>query len=416
MAQCFRNALGLLNDLPVEIEWPYCKSNETVMVSRRINSCQSPNGEASPAASNIMRGGWVAIGVALLATGLSAQSPANPRSGYVGSQTCGGCHANISKKQELSNHALSLRAPGDIGEIYGSLPFQFQDRSSQAILTVRKNARNQLELEASKGGQRELLTLRWAFGSGVRGITPVGVRSDATIVESRLSWYPSEHAYSLTPGATKNDPQTAIESLGRTLSLEEAQQCFSCHTTDYTPGPSGPMLNEMGIHCERCHGPGLEHVRLMAGPAPPASGQDRKILNPARLKAFAQLEMCGACHGKPPHDTDLSALQFIEQTPQTARFPSRRLVLSRCFNESVDGLKCTLCHDPHINVSERRAQRDQPCIACHSERLRAKARTCPVQQSDCVSCHMPKERAMLNFEFTDHWIRVAWVKAPKGSK
>src|SRR5580700_8028279 len=126
----------------VEIEWPYGKSNETVMVSRRINSCQSPNGEASPVAGNIMRGGWVAISVALLATGLSAQSPANPRSGYVGSQTCGGCHANISKKQELSNHALSLRAPGDIGEIYGSLPFQFQDRSSRAILTFRKNARN----------------------------------------------------------------------------------------------------------------------------------------------------------------------------------------------------------------------------------------------------------------------------------
>ena len=132
-------------------------------------------------------GDWVAIGVVLLATGLSAQPRANPRSGYVGSQTCGGCHANISKKQELSNHALSLRAPGDIGELYGSLPFQFQDRSSQAILTFRRNAGNQLELEASKGIQRELLTLRWAFGSGARGITPVGVRSDATFVESRLS-------------------------------------------------------------------------------------------------------------------------------------------------------------------------------------------------------------------------------------
>ena len=350
-------------------------------------------------------------------TGARAQSAsaANPRRGYVGSKTCAGCHADISKKQELSNHALSLRAPADIGELYRSLPFQFQDRSSQATLTFRKNDGNQLELESRKGDQSELLTLRWAFGSGVRGITPVGVRGDATIAESRLSWYPSEGAYSLTPGATKNDPQTAIESLGRTLSLEEAQQCFSCHTTDYTPGPSGPVLNEMGIHCERCHGPGLEHVRLMTGPTPPTSGQDRKILNPARLKAFAQLEMCGACHGKPPRDTDLNALQFIERTPRTARFPSQRLVLSRCFNESAD-LKCTLCHDPHTNVSERRAQRDQPCIGCHSERLRAKARICPVQQSDCVSCHMPKERVMLHSEFTDHWIRIATAKPTKGPK
>ena len=109
---------------------------------------------------------------------------------------------------------------------------------------------------------------------------------------------------------------------------------------------------------------GIQHVRLMVGPEPPAGGQDRKILNPARLKAFAQLEMCGACHGKPPRDTDLSALQLSEPTPQMARYPSRRLVLSRCFSESADGLKCTSCHNPHINVSERRALRDQPCIAC----------------------------------------------------
>ena len=216
-------------------------------------------------------------------------------------------------------------------------------------------------------------------------------------------------------GSDGYDPRTTIESLGRALSLDEVQQCFSCHTTDYTPGPSGPVLNEMGIHCERCHGPGLEHVRLMAGPSPPPAGQDRKILNPAQLKAFAQIEMCGACHGKPPRDTDLSALQLSEPTPQMARYPSRRLVLSRCFSESADGLKCTSCHNPHINVSEWRALRDQPCIACHSEGLRAKARICPLQQSDCVSCHMPKERAMLHFDFTDHWIRVAWVNAPKNS-
>src|ERR1041385_6594887 len=75
---------------------------------------------------------WVVVGAGLLAAWLNAQSRPSPRSGYVGSQTCGGSHADIFKKQELSNHALSLRAPGDIGELYGSLTFQFRVRSSQA--------------------------------------------------------------------------------------------------------------------------------------------------------------------------------------------------------------------------------------------------------------------------------------------
>jgi hypothetical protein len=281
---------------------------------------------------------------------------------------------------------------------------------------MRKGADNQLELAADKEGEHESLTLRWAFGSGIRGITLVGLRRDGTFAESRLSWYPSDRAYSLTPGATRNDPQTALDALGRTLTAKEAQECFSCHTTDYTPGPSGPVLTQMGIHCERCHGPGLEHSRLMAQPEPASRGHDRRISNPGRLEAFAQIEMCGACHGHPPRDTDLAALRFIEQTPQTARFPSRRLVLSRCFNESDGSLKCTLCHDPHTNVAEQSAQRDRSCLGCHTPRLRAKASVCPVSASNCVTCHMPRQRVMLHSEFTDHWIRVVSARAPGGRK
>ena len=40
-------------------------------------------------------------------------------------------------------------------------------------------------------------------------------REDGAIVESRLSWFPFDGGYSLTPGATQADPQNALESLGR---------------------------------------------------------------------------------------------------------------------------------------------------------------------------------------------------------
>jgi predicted CXXCH cytochrome family protein len=351
----------------------------------------------------------------LAAVCLATLAPAAmPGQNFVGSGACAACHEEIFQRQEASNHALSLRAPSGIADLYRTLPFQFEDKASQARLTLQSGAGGQLELHAGKAGQHALLTLRWAFGSGRRGITPVGVREDGAIIESRLSRYPFEGGYLLTPGATRYDPQSVVESLGRTMTLEDVQQCFSCHTTDYTPTSSGPRLNEMGIRCERCHGAGLEHTRVMSGPDPPERWLDRKILNPGRLKTFAQLEMCGTCHGRPPLDTDLAALQYLERTPQTARYPSRRLVLSRCYNESPEGLKCTLCHDPHSNVSEQRAQRDRACLGCHSGRVQSKARACPVNQSDCVSCHMPRERVMIHSEFTDHWIRIAARSARGG--
>ena len=152
----------------------------------------------------------------------------------------------------------------------------------------------------------------------------------------------------------------------------------------------------------------------MAGPNAPPRGQHRKISNPGRLGAFAQAEMCGACHGRPPRDSDLAAIQFIERTPDTARFPSQRLVLSHCYNESADGIRCTTCHDPHSDVAAQRSGRDQSCIGCHTGRARPKARLCPTASSDCVSCHMPKQRVMQHSEFTDHWIRVSSAKALGG--
>jgi hypothetical protein len=53
--------------------------------------------------------------------------------------------------------------------------------------------------------------------------------------------------------------------------------------TQSSPDQSGPVAPEMGIHCERCHGPGLEHSRLTAGPKAPWRSQDREISNPGRL-------------------------------------------------------------------------------------------------------------------------------------
>ena len=130
---------------------------------------------------------------------------------------------------------------------------------------------------------------------------------------------------------------------------------------------------------------------------------DKNIFHPGKLDGFAQAQMCGVCHGRPPEDTDLAMINLIQQAPNTVRFPTQRLVLSRCFNESDGGIRCTKCHDPHTD--EVRSS-DVVCGDCHRKGLRARVKICPVAKAGCATCHMPKEQVMANSSFTDHWIRV----------
>ena len=321
--------------------------------------------------------------------------PWSQTSAWAGSSACAGCHADLYRRQETSNHARSLRPPSEIKELTEGLPYSRHDRASGATLTLQPGSR----LVAEKASGRQAMLLEWAFGSGKKGITPVGRSDEGVIVESRLSWY-ANGGFGITTGAGQREPQSFAESLGRHLSDREAQDCFGCHTTGYLPGQPTPARREMGVRCERCHGPGAEHIRAMQ-PVPTARAE-RQILNPGKLDGPWQVQVCGVCHGRPPADSDVAALRRIEQSPNTVRFPSQRLVLSRCYNESPDGLACSRCHDPHTNVSSRAEDHDRACLGCHIK----PRRICPKATANCAACHMPKEQVMLHSLFTDHFIRV----------
>src|SRR5205807_6391183 len=50
-----------------------------------------------------------------------------------------------------------------------------------------------------------------------------------------------------------------------------------------------------GIDCQRCHGPGREHVKAVNA-GEPAQKIRAAILNPKRLEPERQLEVCMQCH------------------------------------------------------------------------------------------------------------------------
>jgi hypothetical protein len=78
-----------------------------------------------------------------------------------------------------------------------------------------------------------------------------------------------------------------------------------------------------------------------------------------------------------------------------------KLAASRCKRSAGDRLWCGSCHDPHrtIAATERAAWYHAKCLTCHN------AVECG-RGFDCVSCHMPKARAVDGGHgvFTDHSI------------
>ena len=53
-----------------------------------------------------------------------------------------------------------------------------------------------------------------------------------------------------------------------------------------------------GIDCQRCHGPGGQHIRAAQAGAE-FSDISSRIVNPARLSSKLQMELCMQCHLEP---------------------------------------------------------------------------------------------------------------------
>ena len=331
-----------------------------------------------------------------LATAAQSSSASND---FVGSEKCASCHSEIASVQLKSEHARTLRKVRAVPELLQALPLNFSDKVNGVEYRLEKPAQNELGLDllASKDQSEEKLQLIWAFGAGRKGITFVGRTSAGEYGQGRVSWYQRINALDITTGGEQEPVKNAHDGVAQWLTQKERQECFGCHMTRQAEAPP-EVIEEgnAGVQCERCHGPGQNHVEAITqGKAP----QGLAIRNPGKFGADEQLQFCGVCHRAP-----LANLSEAVLDNRTIRFPAQRLVLSRCYDESNGKLKCTTCHNPHENLQESPAYYDQKCQSCHAGVASLGGR-CPVSGKDCVSCHMPRVPLMKHSDFADHWIR-----------
>ncbi len=236
-------------------------------------------------------------------------------------------------------------------------------------------------------------------------------------------------------------------------------KCAGCHMTGYAPqfdkeakswkGPGAGA--ELGIACEKCHGPGSLHVdEARAARGQPAATKPGKILHPLKdLNAQQQNQLCAQCHGRNtnkkdreiafpigflPGDTNIQDHIFFwsysgDPNPDHSRYfwpndwAKRNRQQWQDFTKSTHFAKtavtCLTCHTFHGQWAENqlRLPREQLCAECHTASGLAKRPNVemftgsPMEKAGttCVDCHMPKigYRTTATRSVPQHWDTTA---------
>ena len=139
-------------------------------------------------------------------------------------------------------------------------------------------------------------------------------------------------------------------------------KCLYCHVTNPRTGHDalGPEMADRAIGCERCHGPGGNHIVAVEAGFP-----DPAIVNPAGASPeVVTIKQCNDCHV-----LARSSRKDDPENPGWVRSQGVGWTRSRCNTESGGAFGCVTCHDPH---QQRRAistaEYEAKCLLCHPRR------------------------------------------------
>lgn len=391
---------------------------------------------------------------------------------YSGIQTCRTCHEDkyqsfIRTGMGLSFDAASRKktsANFDHSVIYD----RHKDLYYKPFFSGESICLEEYRLEERDTVYKRIEQISYIVGSGQHTNSHM-MNVNGYVSQVPATFYTQKGKWDLPPGF-ENGYNTRFS---RKIELE----CMSCHNAyprivlgsenKYESIPNG-------IDCERCHGPGGEHVRRMrAGEIADVGKEiDYSIVNPAKLPIDLQLDICQRCHvqgnavlkeGKSFYDfrpgMKLSEVMDVympvfkgNDNEHIMASHAERMKLSPCFIQSLkkaeatnpnksalfpyqNAMTCVTCHNPHISVKETTSgQFNDACKSCHQasqeglpDRQNEVAKSglnCTMDlksrqetNDNCVHCHMPKNGTIdiPHVTTTDHYIRRP-VKAEEVKK
>jgi hypothetical protein len=352
--------------------------------------------------------------------------------GYVGSAACAGCHASISAKfaRTKMGRSLTQLSPWAVSKLPIPASFDSETLNRHFDVFSRNGKLFQSEAEIGPGGVeifRNTQEVKWIIGAGANGYSGLVQRGEY-LFEAPLSFYMQTKHWEPSPGYEHDDLGFHRPALAG---------CVSCHSGRPLPveqdtGKFAPQpFVQAAIGCENCHGPGAAHVQAMKDRKD--SSQGTLIVNPDRLSADLENDICMSCHeagdsrvprpGKTyqdfrpgtPLDDTLSILMvpLKKGDPDTSDHVQHyfEMSMSKCFNGTARQLRCATCHDPHVEPTQQEAPAyfNQKCMNCHESSackapLRDRQATTPAD--NCIGCHMPQRQTqgIAHTSLTNHRI------------
>jgi hypothetical protein len=322
----------------------------------------------------------------------------------VGDAVCASCHQDKVASYHETAHARTSSWP-TAGSIHGKFT-----AGANLLRTASPNL--QFVMTANVGGFAQTARLRTAGGEILERTEPFGVvigsgRKGQTYLfwdGDRLFQLPVSYWTALDEWVNSPGYVDGEANFERPI----APRCLECHATSFASRepPENRYLKAslvLGLACEKCHGPGAEHVARYRSATPPATPADAAIVNPTRLPRARQLDACALCHegiGRSltpplsyrPGEVLAHALVFPKLDPKAPidvhASQVQLLERSRCFRASPT-MTCSTCHDVHAPQRDA-ASFVATCLNCHQA---TSCGTFPKLghriDGQCIACHMP---------------------------
>ncbi|MBD3675009.1 MAG: hypothetical protein HUJ26_15940 [Planctomycetaceae bacterium] len=353
------------------------------------------------------------------------------QSGYVGSNACIACHNEIAERYAVHPMANSTRTVRE--NIWNKTEcLSTTIPGDRKVLAVKCDGESLVHLEQMYDGQQELIyeqrhPVNYAVGSGQRAKAYLLQVNDLLFM-SPLNWYQQSESWDLAPNYRPDD----IRGFRRRVT----EECLSCHSglpvvevRNSHRFPS-PVFHEQAIGCERCHGPGEQHILFWEN-YPDNSDANDPIVNPSRLDHVRQESVCYQCHLSASARVlrpGRSHLDFVpgmklsdvwgildrgtevnEQKQTKSINHVQQMRDSQCYQGSSGTMGCITCHDPHgvPGIDDRIGYYREKCFQCHqSEDCHAPLKLRNSRQNSCIDCHMPSLSSsnMSHVAQTDHRI------------
>ena len=312
---------------------------------------------------------------------------------YVGSRACQTCHADIYARWQKTPMANVVRDPRDHPDAI--IP-------DLATNTVNKFTRDDVALVYGSIWKQRYFT---KIGNDYY---PQAAQWDVM----NHVWRPYFVANGTDWWATLYPPDNMKRPTSAT--------CDGCHSVNFSI--QDHTVTEWNVGCERCHGPGSEHV---------ARPTRANIFNAARQDYVHANDTCIQCHsqGRPLSNPiegkyydwpvgfhvglnladywqleehklgETSFTHFPDGTAHKNRMQGNDFVQSVMYRR---GVTCFSCHDVHgtANYAQLRRPVNLICLTCHGPGQPNGPRTATIEEhthhkagtpgGECVDCHMPQ--------------------------